>query len=1232
MDDNCSNGGSGYKCLQANYRVIIAFIWISFTTLISLPFSELFGDQVAGRNANFLNEQQKHDIASNFLPNIWGKLGENYGPEMPDKAWMYLCHTSIPHQTGYIGYDVVDVGFSDLLAIEYTVFLDFDLKNYTAYTQTHCFDAEGFTVLIKPCAQCRSGWEALSVQTIGHEKTAYETMDRLLPFEINRLADTGIFMAEGSHALYTHRAVCERQHWDYEDCARDPLQSNPLINPHCVLGPYYAESCSCNSADLECLDENISNPNCWAERLKLFGYNFPQTGCDLCPGVSSLWDHAKQIPPYVAVEKAVPENLGFVELFEEVGFQANASHRSPNDADERENFGDALVDAGMPLRLINFPYWSWWKQYYFPSYQLDQLNERENFGLRRDIFQHSYWTKHDHWGLADRIRSLKLHGLPGTILVLRDYYDINGWYVNDELIKVVPDGARSFEISDLGDLKDKFDFVTWGFGPTADAGPDRTIFCDEPLTLDASGSFRYAPDQQTLTEVYGLSNFDFRTRWSYSWYDETTSTLLGTWPEVVLYHLSTGTHRIRLEVSGERYISPDNPSQHSRVTVRDWCNVTVTRPTYVIVDFPNGGERLCAGSNYSISWHPKCNSENVKIDYSVDGGLSWITIYPDVWNDGGGPWVTPRVISNHCRLRVTALSGAFTGMSGSDFALTQDYPSTIPAVNEHNIPTQQVVQVVFPNDVDESLVNDSTLVVFSQLTGRLHGTFVYDRPTRTASFDPDVDLLSGDLVTAILKSDSASSQSLPICNNWVWSFSSSARSAAADFNERRDFALGHAPQALVAADLNKDGAIDLISGNVGVGGVSILLNDGHGNFPSCVDYLVGDSIVAFTTGDFDADYDVDLALVSQNMTILLNNGDGSLKTDSVYRYYIGTSLVPADVDADGDLDLLLSNFGQGGVAYNVNGHGVFWNQHSFNGGGCGQLSFALKVGDLDNDGDIDLVTISGGFPLHPGHHCVAPLRNRGDGWFDNALRYDIWWANDLVLADLNNDRSLDIGITTYNETDSTSQLYVLMNNGNAEFPYSPRSYTLPRGASDITYGDFDGDADMDLAITSSLEDKVTILFNVGDGSFGSSVSFTVPGNPQGLCAADFDGDGRLDLAVAIPSLNKICILLNSTGPTAVEEEELVPNVFEVTQNFPNPFNPLTSFGYTVPKTTAVVVDVYNALGQKVRTLVDQTQTAGKYRVMWDGTDSRGHSVASGVYLYRVSVDGSTTTKKMLLLK
>jgi len=93
-----------------------------------------------------------------------------------------------------------------------------------------------------------------------------------------------------------------------------------------------------------------------------------------------------------------------------------------------------------------------------------------------------------------------------------------------------------------------------------------------------------------------------------------------------------------------------------------------------------------------------------------------------------------------------------------------------------------------------------------------------------------------------------------------------------------------------------------------------------------------------------------------------------------------------------------------------------------------------------------------------------------------------------------------------------------------------------------------------------------------------------------------------------------------------------PNDFVLSQNYPNPFNSATTIDYSIPRQSRVTIDIYNLLGQKVKSLINEIIPAGNYTAIWDGTDSNNRSVSSGVYYYRISAGDMTDTKKLVLMK
>lgn len=98
------------------------------------------------------------------------------------------------------------------------------------------------------------------------------------------------------------------------------------------------------------------------------------------------------------------------------------------------------------------------------------------------------------------------------------------------------------------------------------------------------------------------------------------------------------------------------------------------------------------------------------------------------------------------------------------------------------------------------------------------------------------------------------------------------------------------------------------------------------------------------------------------------------------------------------------------------------------------------------------------------------------------------------------------------------------------------------------------------------------------------------------------------------------------------DEGLVPATIELSQNFPNPFNPVTTIDFSTTVGTKVKLEIYNLLGQTIRTLVDKYVNPGISTTIWDGHNDGGHEVASGVYLYRLTAGSAEQVKKMVLVR
>ncbi|MFZ5979016.1 MAG: peptidoglycan DD-metalloendopeptidase family protein [Candidatus Zixiibacteriota bacterium] len=119
-----------------------------------------------------------------------------------------------------------------------------------------------------------------------------------------------------------------------------------------------------------------------------------------------------------------------------------------------------------------------------------------------------------------------------------------------------------------------------------------------------------------------------------------------------------------------------------------------------------------------------------------------------------------------------------------------------------------------------------------------------------------------------------------------------------------------------------------------------------------------------------------------------------------------------------------------------------------------------------------------------------------------------------------------------------------------------------------------------------------------------------------------------DEVAAVKNYNLSLSEESKTDNIAVINEE---DAFKIS-NYPNPFNPTTTLNYSIPRQVHVSIDIFNIIGQKVITLVDENKPAGEYQVEWNGTNSKGNNISTGIYLYRFKAGNYLETKKMLLLK
>ena len=117
-----------------------------------------------------------------------------------------------------------------------------------------------------------------------------------------------------------------------------------------------------------------------------------------------------------------------------------------------------------------------------------------------------------------------------------------------------------------------------------------------------------------------------------------------------------------------------------------------------------------------------------------------------------------------------------------------------------------------------------------------------------------------------------------------------------------------------------------------------------------------------------------------------------------------------------------------------------------------------------------------------------------------------------------------------------------------------------------------------------------------------------------------------------PSSNGPWSLTIDGGWALSVDNNTLPEVFALHNNYPNPFNPITNIRYDIPEASDVRIDIYDIVGKKVKTLVSKQHQPGRYKIQWNATNEFGSAVATGMYIYKIQAKDFVSVKKLLLMK
>jgi outer membrane protein assembly factor BamB len=377
--------------------------------------------------------------------------------------------------------------------------------------------------------------------------------------------------------------------------------------------------------------------------------------------------------------------------------------------------------------------------------------------------------------------------------------------------------------------------------------------------------------------------------------------------------------------------------------------------------------------------------------------------------------------------------------------------------------------------------------------------------------------------------------------------------------------------------------------------------------------------VADVNGDGNADVVV-ADFGAGNAAVFLGKGDGTFASPLFTA--AGTtpvSVVTGDFNEDGIPDLALATAGGNSVAIALgNGDGTFQSPATYP---VGSYPSWVSVGDFNGDGIADIVTanLSG--------NSISILLGNANGTFQPAVSYPAGASPySVAVGDFNGDGYPDLAIASHFD----AHVYLLLGNGNGTFQ-APTAISVAAVPEMLITGDFNSDGKLDLATANVSGSSVSILIGNGNGAFASAVSYTAgSGTAAGLTLGDFNGDGKPDLAIADPAGNSLDILYgNGDGtfyaggtfatangpvfPTAGEfNNDARTDLLSVNQNG-NSVSVLLGSATTNPTTTTLVSSVNpSVFGQPISfTATVSPATATGRVVFYSGTAAMGTGTLEG---------------------
>ncbi len=316
-------------------------------------------------------------------------------------------------------------------------------------------------------------------------------------------------------------------------------------------------------------------------------------------------------------------------------------------------------------------------------------------------------------------------------------------------------------------------------------------------------------------------------------------------------------------------------------------------------------------------------------------------------------------------------------------------------------------------------------------------------------------------------------------------------------------------------DYDSDGDLDLICGEEGHAN-HVWLNDGTGAFMDSGLFCGDFRTACCTMGDLDGDGDLDMITgnLNESNQIWINpvdlcwgrglffSGGQVFGTDRTFGAEVG------DLDNDGDLDMVFANYCTGNIVWPNDGTGYFDFLGQIFGGN--EASFSVGLGDLDQDGDLDLVI--GNFGVTSAESNQVWLNNGRAHFTNSGQQLGNSWTTSIVLGDMDGDGDIDI---VEGNAGGNQPNIIRLNDGTGDFSGGSITFGNQETVA-LAIGDLDRDGDLDIVEGNYLQ-KNKIWLNNGSGQLTNTSNFSGAYRTLSLALGDFDNDGELDIAEGIES-------------------------------------------------------------------------------------------------------------------